>query len=66
MAVRPLDLVTREGRASLVLHCGECLADYPAKYAAWDWMFPHDCIVCAGCGTELALTERVLLESEAG
>lgn len=62
MAVRPSDL-KEESAAWLALHCGECVVDYSAHPGAYGWMFPDDMIVCEGCGTELVLEERTLVEA---
>lgn len=62
MSIRPVDLESKEGLARLALHCGDCLAAYPAEPAAYEWMFPHDTIVCEGCGSELVLTELAALD----
>jgi hypothetical protein len=60
--VRPKDL-TKESAPWLALHCGECIVDYPAFPDAYSWMFDDDVIVCEGCGTELVLEEKTLVEA---
>jgi hypothetical protein len=61
MPVRPKDL--KEGNAApLVLYCGDCVTDYSAARADYDWMFPGDTICCMACGLELMLTEKVMIE----
>jgi hypothetical protein len=62
MSVRPKDL-SKDSAAWCVLNCGDCVVDYPATPEAYDWMFPEDDIVCAGCGGELALEEQTLVEA---
>lgn len=60
--VRPKDL--NDSKAIwCVLHCGECVTDYSASPIAWEWMFDTDAIVCAGCGEELVLEEKTLVEA---
>jgi hypothetical protein len=59
MTVRPKDL--DEATEYSVLHCGDCVADYPATREAWTWMFDSDLIVCQCCGAELTLTEKITL-----
>jgi hypothetical protein len=61
MPVRPKDLV--ETQREQTLHCGHCLLDYPAIAECYSWMFDGDLIVCEGCGEELVVMEKVMVES---
>jgi hypothetical protein len=62
MSVRPKDL--RDDEAPwFALHCGECVVDYTAEPGAYTWMFPDDLIVCEGCGSELVLEQKTLVEA---
>lgn len=61
MTVRPKDLNDYRAQTS-VLHCGECVADYPARRDVYTWMFETDLIVCEGCGNELVLEEKTLVQ----
>ena len=61
MTIRPKDL-SSELTPSSVLHCGECVLDYPATPEVYCWMFSSDPIVCEGCGTELVLEEKTLVD----
>lgn len=60
MPVRPRDL--RGASSRTVLHCGECVVDYPAEPDVWEWMFDTDLIVCEGCGEELVPEERTVAQ----
>ncbi len=61
MSVRPKDL--RESNSQrLALHCGECVVDYSASPDHYGWMFAEDLIVCEGCGGELVLEERTMVD----
>lgn len=57
MTVRPKDL-----NEALVLHCGECVVEYPATPELYEWMFDSDLIVCAACGAELVAVEKAMTE----
>lgn len=61
MTVRPSDLEgSTDDRA---LRCGECLVDYPAARELYEWMFDSDTIVCAACGAELVVVDKVTAEA---
>lgn len=60
MAVRPKDLIADAPDAAL--HCGDCVVDYPATPALYEWMFAEDLIVCAACGAELIAVEKVMTD----
>ena len=55
MSVRPKDLEESPQGRPLVLHCYECVTSVLATRDTFDWMFPHDPIVCEACGNELML-----------
>lgn len=61
MAVRPQDLKDYRAHTS-VLHCGECVIDYSALPSDYVWMFPTDLIVCEGCGAELVMEEKTVVD----
>lgn len=61
MSVRPKDLKDYN-EPSTVLHCGECVVDYPATPDVYSWMFDTDLIVCQGCGCELVVEEKTLVQ----
>ena len=63
MAVRPKDLTDNARADTLALHCGECVVDYPALPGLYEWMFDNDLIVCAACGVELVVVEKVMADS---
>lgn len=56
MTIRPSEL-RRQGRNAPreVLHCGECVADYPADARGFEWARELEPLRCEACGSELVL-----------
>jgi hypothetical protein len=62
MSVRPMDLTVFRSQYR-VLHCGECLVDYSASPAPYTCLPEDKPIVCVGCGTELSLEDKLLVDA---